>query len=128
VLLISLLALSKVAGCDADLIRSNSDPVGTLLMVGTFESEEDELVEGESTEDGGGILLPKDGTLELLMISFNRINENASLGGMLLVIGEVEEEARVESEFDEDELGKAPWNACLPGLEFVIGSSSKIHE
>ena len=126
-LLISVLALSKVAGCDADLIRSNLDSVGTLLIVGTSESEEDELVEDESAKDGS-ILLPKVGTLELLIISFNRINENASLGGMLLVIGEVEEEARVESEFDEDELGKALWKAGLPGLAFVIGSSSKIHE
>lgn len=126
-LLISALALSKVAGCDADLIRSNLDSVGTLLIVGTSESEEDELVEDESAKDGSN-LLPKVGTLELLIISFNRINENASLGGMLLVIGEVEEEARVESEFDEDELGKALWKAGLPGLEFDIGSSSKIQE
>jgi len=101
--------------------------VGTLLIVGTSESEEDELVEDESAKDGSN-LLPKVGTLELLIISFNRINENASLGGMLLVIGEVEEEARVESEFDEDELGKALWKAGLPGLEFDIGSSSKIQE
>jgi len=129
VLVVSPLALADVSECDADSIKSSWGSVDTLLLVGKFESEEDELVERESAEVVGRFLLSKVGILDSFILSFSKINENA-VGVMLVIIGVFgdEEDARVESEFDEAELGKALWKAGVLGLEFVIGSSSKIHE
>jgi len=129
VLVVSLLALADVSESDADSIKSNWGSVDTLLLVGKLESEEDDLIESDSVKDIGSFLLSKVGILDSFILSFSKISENA-VGVTLLIIGVVgvEEDARVESELDEDELCKALWSAGVLGLEFVIASSSKIHE
>ena len=53
-----------------------------------------------------------------------------SVGVTLLIMGVcgVEEDALVESELDDEELRSGLWKVGVLGLEFVIVSSSKIHE
>ena len=72
-------------GCNGDFMESNLDSVCLLLIVGEFESEEDELVESESADDSMGIF--KIGVLgfEFVSVSSSKIHEYPSLAHCCIV-------------------------------------------